>query len=315
VITTLTFLPPEVIAATAQICQGGSIFLGGALQTQAGVYTDLSTDNNGCNVIIETTLAVVTVIQTTQNIEICQGDSIFAGGAFQSTSGQYIDSFVSSGGCDSVVTSNLSIAPLIVFNTNAQICQGDSILLGGEFQTEPGTYNDRFLSAAGCDSLVVTELVVFAAPQPNINLSGGLLTTEQYQSYQWYFNGNPIEGATNQFYQPEENGMYAVMVTGANGCIGISNEFAYTSTHIGSGDANAKIEIYPNPSRGIFQIVIASGRNMQFKIYDLAGRIIQCGIERNESGAIIDMAGMAKGIYVLEAYDGNILHRERLMLQ
>lgn len=43
---------------------------------------------------------------------------------------------------------------------NAQICQGESILLGGSQQTESGIYTDVFITAQGCDSTVITNLSI-----------------------------------------------------------------------------------------------------------------------------------------------------------
>ena len=43
---------------------------------------------------------------------LCQGDSIFLGGAFQNSAGTYIDSLLTLNGCDSIVTTNLVLIPL-----------------------------------------------------------------------------------------------------------------------------------------------------------------------------------------------------------
>ncbi len=45
-------------------------------------------------------------------------------------------------------------------NQTLEICQGDSLLLAGAFQTGPGTYVDTLVGSNSCDSLVFSTLVV-----------------------------------------------------------------------------------------------------------------------------------------------------------
>jgi len=107
------------------------------------------------------------------NISICQGDSILIGGVFQNTSGIYSDTIVggSSLGCDSILVTTLLVNPIATDSTNATICQGDSILIGGVFQNTSGNYSDTIVggSSLGCDSILVTTLLVNPIATSNIN--------------------------------------------------------------------------------------------------------------------------------------------------
>ena len=49
-----------------------------------------------------------------------------------------------------------------IYDHNATICNGDSILLGGMYQTIAGSYNDTLMAMNGCDSIIRTALVVNA---------------------------------------------------------------------------------------------------------------------------------------------------------
>lgn len=51
------------------------------------------------------------------------------------------------------------------------------------------------------------------------------LSTYNFQSYQWKFNGNSIAGATNQTYIANQNGNYTVTVVDYSGCSGTSQPF------------------------------------------------------------------------------------------
>ena len=82
------------------------------------------------------------------------------GGAYQSAAGDYVDSFSTASGCDSLVTTTLTISPVITNSVSASICSGDSLLLGGAYQSAAGNYVDSLSTASGCDSLVTTTLTI-----------------------------------------------------------------------------------------------------------------------------------------------------------
>jgi gliding motility-associated-like protein len=152
--------PMYVVPQSTAICTGDSILLGGAFQNTAGVYSDTLSTTLGCDSIIQTTLTVNPVITTPQVAAICTGDSILLGGAFQTISGVYNDTLSTTLGCDSVVQTTLTVNSIILSPQVASICQGDSILLGGAFQTIAGVYNDTLQSVGGCDSVLQTTLTV-----------------------------------------------------------------------------------------------------------------------------------------------------------
>ncbi len=166
---------PVYSNANATICQNDSILLGGAYQNTPGNYNDtlFGAAVGGCDSIITTTLTVNPVSTTNTNAQICQGDSILVGGAYQTTSGNYNDTLYggAANGCDSIITTNLNVYPVPVNNVNTSICQGDSILLAGVYQKNSGIYNDTIYngSSHGCDSVVSTNLTVIPIPIGNAN--------------------------------------------------------------------------------------------------------------------------------------------------
>lgn len=110
---------------------------------------------------------VLTICDTTSGVDtvaICQNDSVFVGGAFQTTAGTYVDTLFNANymGCDSILRTTVIINPLPLYNANLGICFGDSALLGGSYQTTPGVYIDTLFNASylGCDSIIHTTLSV-----------------------------------------------------------------------------------------------------------------------------------------------------------
>lgn len=106
------------------------------------------------------------------------------------------------------------------------ICEGDSVFLEGAYQTVEGTYYDIEQTALDWDSIVNTQLSVIDAILPfDITENAGVLQSNFGSNYQWFYNGNPILGATNQNYQPSCSGNYQVVVLNGNDCDTWSNDF------------------------------------------------------------------------------------------
>ena len=156
--------PTYFVQETESICQGDSSFLQGSYQSSAGLYLDTLLTLEGCDSIIETNLIVNPTYFLQETEVICQGDSIFLEGAYQTTGGTYTDTLLAAAGCDSIIETNLTVNPSYFVQETLSICQGDSVLLEGVYQTTSGTYLDTTLTVTGCDSIVETALTVNPAP-------------------------------------------------------------------------------------------------------------------------------------------------------
>ncbi len=128
------------------------------------------------------------------------------------------------------------------FTTTApySICGGNSISLtvdnGVQFLwsngnttnsiniSSPGTYSVTFVDQNNCVGTLSANVLSYTTPTPSIIFSGGNLSCGNFQSYQWFFNGNAINGAVNNTHVPLEGyGSYAVTVSNVGGCIGNSS--------------------------------------------------------------------------------------------
>lgn len=112
---------------------------------------------------------------------------------------------------------------------------------------------------------VLNTILCYTAPNPEIRLidqqlESGLIGDYQFQ---WYLDGQIIEGATASSFAPEKvRGAYMVEVTDENTCSGVSEPFDYTPEGV-EGLDNIKTSIYPNP--------FGRATTIQFD-QDLAGR-------------------------------------------
>jgi gliding motility-associated-like protein len=205
--TVLTVNPLSYHSQSFTICQGDSIFAQNTWQLVSGVYYDTLTSYLNCDSIITTTLNVIPTVYFTINASICQGNSYYAGGALQTTTGLYYDTLVSTQQCDSIVITDLVVHPIVFHTRDVHICQGDNFYTGGNHQSSTGIYVDTLVSSAGCDSILTTNLTVHPRPTaifsanptktsirfPTISFTDGSLG-----AYFWNWNfGEPASGASN----------------------------------------------------------------------------------------------------------------------
>lgn len=165
----INVITPAVSTQNISICQGQTFTLpGGAIVNNTGTYNDTLFNGSflGCDSIIITNLNVSPSSSFTQNPTICQGQMFtLPGGSIVSNTGIYIDTLFnsSSSGCDSIVTTNLTVSTSISSSQNPTICQGQTFTLpGGAIASSSGTYIDTLFngSASGCDSIITTNLTV-----------------------------------------------------------------------------------------------------------------------------------------------------------
>jgi uncharacterized repeat protein (TIGR03803 family) len=99
-----------------------------------------------------------------QSLSICYGQSYSFNGHTYDAGGIYIDLLAGLGvnGCDSVVSTDISIWPPDTSMQNPIICYAQSYTSHGHTYTATGIYIDTILGAGlhGCDSMVVTGLTV-----------------------------------------------------------------------------------------------------------------------------------------------------------
>jgi uncharacterized repeat protein (TIGR03803 family) len=101
-----------------------------------------------------------------QSQTLCYGQSYRFNGHGYDTSGIYIDLLAGLGinGCDSVVSTSISVWPPDTSLQNAIICHGQTYTSHGHNYSSPGIYTDTIAGAGmhGCDSMVVTSLTVLS---------------------------------------------------------------------------------------------------------------------------------------------------------
>ncbi len=142
------------------ICSGDSILLGTMYQSAPGTYSYVLPTINGCDSTIEYTLSLNPSYLYNSTTIICEGDSAMVFGQYETMDSLYTQNFTTFKGCDSIYTHDLIVMPNYHDTLVANICQGDSILIGGTYESVAGSFYYAYSSMYGCDSTVQTTLVV-----------------------------------------------------------------------------------------------------------------------------------------------------------
>jgi hypothetical protein len=133
-----------------------------------------------------------------------------------------------------------------------------------------------------------------APSQPSISLNGSDLVSTSATTYQWYYNGNLLAGATSQSYTPSQNGYYVVRTTDANGCVFVySTSFLFgTLTKVSETEIKMGFSIFPNPSEGKLQLQTELN-HFEVSIHSMTGSEIY----RGKDSKTIDLMDISAGIY------------------
>jgi gliding motility-associated-like protein len=167
----LTVSPTNQRAQNAAICTGQVFRVGNNSYATTGNYRDVFKAYNGCDSIVLTNLTVSNGIEKTQNPTICNGKTFQVGLKSYSQTGVFKDTFRTNSGCDSILTTNLTVLAPNVRNQIAAICNGQIFQVGTKSYNQTGVYRDTFRAFNGCDSIITTNLTVSNTAQSNNNFT------------------------------------------------------------------------------------------------------------------------------------------------
>lgn len=211
-----------------------------------GQYTVTLTVSDGTNQDTETKTAYITVNPapnvtiTASQTQICPGQQVTltASGANTYSWNQGLGNnnpvqvtpastttYSVTGTDNNNCTGSASVTVTVTNEINVQIdttiCPGQSIVIGGQVYTTPGTYKDTTMSVGGCDS--ITTIVITSGSAPNVILPtdtfaclGQTLTLApvvigSYNVVQWSDGINTLARVVN------DSGYYTVTVSNACG--------------------------------------------------------------------------------------------------
>jgi uncharacterized repeat protein (TIGR01451 family) len=128
---------------------------------------------------------------------------------------------------------------------------------------------------------------------------GALLTASEGDHYQWFLDGEPIEGASEQEYTALVNGNYSVQVDIDFPCSGSSSS-TFIVTSIEEWE-ESEITLFPNPMTTSAMVDLGEFQGpIQLEIYDIMGKLQRSEIINLEKGnLILERGTLSMGTYIL----------------
>jgi hypothetical protein len=185
--------------------------------------------------------------------------------------------------------------------------------------TTSGDYFVISTSPSGCyaSSDTISITICDSLFNPMITQNGHLLFTDTSSyDFQWYYNGNPISGATGQLITADNEGDYWVELTAYDGCVYTSAVQTVDFTSLLDLGDDLTFSMGPNPSSGEFTIHLSEGVTDHFTItiLDITGRMVYQQIEHsNETN--IDLSNQEAGTYFVRITVGDKSATKTLILK
>jgi hypothetical protein len=260
IVVNLSVIPAATTQIYYSICEGESYGLSnGLFVDETGVYYDTLQSSSGCDSILVINLTVNPHVNITVNASICSGQSfLLPNGQSVTQGGVYVNNFKTVAGCDSIITTNLTVLvignPTVTASGPLSFCPGGSVTLtsspalsyqwlkngvaiGGAtsasyIATNAGTYKVRVNTACGIRTSGPVVVVKYALPILSTSPTGtveicsydSLLITATVVgtdpvTYQWFKNNVAINGANSSTYYATSAGSYKVRVVNqVTGC-------------------------------------------------------------------------------------------------
>lgn len=126
-----------------------------------------------------------------------------------------------------------------------------------------------------------------------------LTANQTAASYQWYncTANTMILGATNQIFQPTENGTYAVEIT-SESCVEFSDCIVFDTLGLALF-SEEEIKVFPNPVSTLLKIYKTFSTPIKYRLFDVSGRIISEDIWASDNNTL-NVQYLTSGIYFLK---------------
>ncbi|HIP36192.1 MAG TPA: T9SS type A sorting domain-containing protein [Crocinitomix sp.] len=176
IITTVVYAKPVYsVKDTLSVCYGQSFTYPDGYQdtniTSEVSHTSYLQTIYGCDSIITITVTVDSLFNIDEFVQLCEGDDfVFPDGTIQTNITapiSHVNNLTSSKGCDSVVTTIISVNPVFLISENVNVCYGNDYLFPDSTiyssVISDTSHTSIISSTMSCDTIITTNLFVQSA--------------------------------------------------------------------------------------------------------------------------------------------------------
>jgi Secretion system C-terminal sorting domain len=218
--------------------------------------------------------------------------------------------------CDFVAYDTLHVDaiayPILQILSNDTICEGDpnyQLMAEGNGDMQWGAYaNESFITVTqdtllyvtstndgGCMVLDSLQVDVLELPLFDLDFTGSTLIAPAATTYQWYFNGEPITGAVEDWFSLDANGSYYAIMTNSMGCEIMSEIFNYIPVE---ETKLLQLNIFPNPASQSVTLVWKNGLS-DLRIVNSLGETVGT-FNKKTSPFLLTVSDWSNGLYYIE---------------
>lgn len=250
-------------------------------------------------------------------------------------------------GCSNVASSSIVVnaSPSVSLGSDITQCGGTATLDAQNpgslyvWNTSQGTqtitvsssglYSVTVINNDGCSDSDTINVTINALPVANggpdtticVGESIVLIANPGMTTYLWQF-GSFTANTQSLTASPGVTTAYTLTITDPNGCMDTDTIIVTVDPCVGIEDNSdlSSVIIAPNPSTGIFNLVIADANAAQLyvDIIDMQGKLVYSLNEKNISGNYtkeVSLEGFAKGVYYLRLNTGAKVSTHKLIIQ
>ncbi|MCB0401130.1 MAG: T9SS type A sorting domain-containing protein [Flavobacteriales bacterium] len=276
---------------------------------------------NGCDSIVTLNLTINNATSGTDIVTACDSYMWIDNNTYttSTTSPTHTITGGAANGCDSIVTLNLTINNATSGTDIVTACDSYMWIDNNTYTTSTTSPTHTITGGAtnGCDSIVTLNLTINSVDATTTNSNDSIIANASSATYQWLDCDNNYEiiaGATSQLFVASTNGNYAVSVT-QNNCTDTSTCVNVTGVGINESGNDQLIQIYPNPTSGLFTVNYFNNENQRvdLSVINIAGELI--GTWSFVNTIKLDLHEQAKGIYFVQLKTKQGVTTRKLLLQ
>ncbi|WMJ72265.1 T9SS type A sorting domain-containing protein [Cytophagaceae bacterium ABcell3] len=152
-----------------------------------------------------------------------------------------------------------------------------------------------------CPDIVKERNLVFVEPLDNVEITavGNVLKAPEALNYQWFRDGEPLEGETERTHTAEVEGSYTVELITQGGCEATSEPYRYTVTSVGNALAGGKVSAYPNPVSDRLHIEADISEEALITVTGMEGQVVHSETIIGSTNIELDVSLLSAGVYLV----------------